>query len=189
MDALSAMPAYLRDTTLFPYQDGLQFVLTRQTAGDWAAIDEVYASPPQSTEQILHPDRYAAHEAPVVVTLPTDLATKFGSGWSTDSEDTLGELQLRAWLTARGVPAATAQSAAAGWGGDRVARYQGPNGAWALVIDSAWDHTNDAAEFQAAATTAIASGDPAAVLAKGARVLVIIASDQPTLTAAKAASA
>jgi hypothetical protein len=187
MNALNAMPPFLRQTTLFPYQDGLQFVLTLQTGGGWQAVDDVFGTPPASTEQILHPDKYRVHEAPIAVTLPADLPAALGSGWSTDSADTLGELQLRAWLTARGVPEATSTTAAAGWGGDRVARYQGPNGAWALVIDIAWDQLSDDSEFVAAATTATASGDPAAVVSKSGRTFVVIASDQATLAAARAA--
>ena len=46
--------------------------------------------------------------------------------------------------------------AAAGWGGDRVVSLDGPDGAWAVVWQTAWDTAADAEEFTAAANAAMA---------------------------------
>jgi hypothetical protein len=46
----------------FPYSDGPPFVAAQRRAGGWAAVDALYQRPPQSTEQIIHPDRYPADE-------------------------------------------------------------------------------------------------------------------------------
>ena len=82
---------------------------------------------PESTEQILHPEKYAADEAPVAVDLPADLATQLGAGWSVPLEDTFGELQIGIWLRESGVAqGGRATAAAAGWGGDRLAVVEGP---------------------------------------------------------------
>ncbi len=159
---LAEMPAILRDTLLYPYTAGLGFVLGRQLAGGWAAVDRLYANPPTSTEQVLHPEKYGVDE-PVTVTLPADLARRLGGGWVLVQEDTLGELQLRSWLQIAGsIPGATtssitAQVAAAGWGGDRIALFRGPKGAWALVLRTAWDTAADADEFALAAPGSLAS--------------------------------
>lgn len=159
---LAAMPAILRDTLLYPYTVGLQFVLGRQIAGGWPAVDRLYANPPASTEQVLHPEKYGVDE-PVTVTFPADLARRMGDGWTLVQQDTLGELQLRTWLQVAGsipgavTPGTTAQVAAAGWGGDRVALLRGPNDAWALVLRTAWDTTADADEFAAAAPGSLPS--------------------------------
>ena len=91
----------------------------------------MFTKMPDSTEQILHPDK--ATEAPVAVTLPADLAASLGSGWTVPLQDTFGELQLGIWLREGGVPSAEATDAAAGWGGDRLAVIEGPDGAWAVV--------------------------------------------------------
>lgn len=174
---LAAMPAILRDTLLFPYTAGLGFVLGRQLAGGWAAVDRLYANPPTSTEQVLHPEKYGVDE-PVTVTLPAGLARGLGEGWALVQEDTLGELQLRSWLQAAGsspgaagsspgaagsspgagpTSSTTAQAAAAGWGGDRIALFRAPNGAWALVLRTAWDTAADADEFARAAPGRLSS--------------------------------
>jgi hypothetical protein len=170
--ALAAMPPFLRESALFPYQSGLQFVTTVQARGVWDAVDAAFTPGPDSTEQILHPDKWATREAPVPVTLPADLATKIGSGWSEDPEDTLGEFQIRTWLAAAGGPtSATTVSpteAAAGWGGDRVAVLRGPNGAWALALRTIWDGDRDAIEFATAASAFAGAGGRNARVVDGA---------------------
>ena len=83
---------------------------------------------PESTEQILHPEKYAANEAPVAVTLPADLATQLGTGWTVPLTDTFGEFQTAIWLRGAGVDEPAASDAAAGWGGDRLAVINGPDG-------------------------------------------------------------
>lgn len=154
--ALNNAPAYLRDTATFPYQDGFAFVGRLLANGGYAAVDAAFADPPDSSEQILHPEKYLAREAPIQVGLPKSVPESLGTGWSEAGRDTLGELILRIWLTEGGVPAADARTAAAGWGGDRLALYRGPAGAMALLLRSEWDTAADAAEFAAAARTALA---------------------------------
>ena len=70
LQALNSMPAFLRETALFPYEAGLRFAMQLQMQGGWDAVNAAFATPPASTEQILHPDKYLAGEAPVAVTLP-----------------------------------------------------------------------------------------------------------------------
>jgi hypothetical protein len=152
---LDKTPAILRDTLTFPYTTGFGFVLPIQTAGGWPAVDAVFEKMPVSTEQILHADKYTAGEAPVDVTLPADLASRLGSGWSVPLQDTFGEFQLGIWLRENGVAGPDASAAAAGWGGDRLAVVEGPDGAWAVAIHTVWDSEADAAAFEDAATTAL----------------------------------
>ncbi len=148
-------PPFMVDTLEFPYTTGLGYVSAVQASGGWPAVNAYFDRMPESTEQIIHPEKYTAAEAPIAVTLPADLATRLGAGWSVPLEDTFGEFQTRAWLSESGVPTATATDAAAGWGGDRLAVIEGPNGAWAVVMKTVWDTAADATEFEAAATTAM----------------------------------
>ena len=178
--ALNDTPPYLRDTALFPYQAGLQFVMALQAPGGWAGVNAGFEKPPVSTEQVLHPEKYRASEEPIPVSLPADLATRMGEGWTLDSEDTLGEEQLQAWLTAVSLPAGQAATASAGWGGDRVGLLTGPNDAWALALRTVWDTDQDAAEFVGAATAALDHvGHPGRVVRGTAprEAWVLIASD------------
>ena len=182
---LLGMPAILRESLLFPYLQGLTFVQGLQGRGGWPAVNDAFARPPASTEQILHPEKYAAGEAPVAVSLPADLATRLGAGWKVALEDSFGEFQLGVWLKGNtAIDAATATAAAAGWGGDRIALVQGPGGAWGVVLRTAWDTPADAAQFESAATGLVAGlPSPASLLpgAGGSERWVVIGSDDATL--------
>ncbi len=191
---LAQMPAILRETLLFPYTSGLTLALGDYGRGGFAAIDARFtainaspAAPPVSTEQLLHPDKLAAGEKPVAVTLPPDLAGRLGSGWSVPLEDTLGELQLEILLRdAGGAASAVSSRAAAGWGGDRVALVQGQAGASGVVLDTVWDTNADAAEFSAAldglVTRLKAAGRSATVLTPApGRVVLITAESAATM--------
>jgi hypothetical protein len=165
---MARMPPILRDTLTYPYTTGFFFVQQAQAAGGWSAVDKLYEKLPESTEQILHPEKYAAAEAPVKVALPTDLAIRLGKGWTVPLEDTFGELQTGIWLAA-GDPATPASTAAAaGWGGDRLAVINGPNGAWAVAMHTVWDTTKDATEFETAANLALRKADGVSGIVPGA---------------------
>ena len=183
LEAFNNAPEYLRETALFPYQEGLAFVMRLVATGGYPAVDAVFADPPDSTEQILHPDKYVNREAPIAVKIPAGLAKKIGAGWTEVGQDTLGEMLLRLWLKIGGTAGADATKAAAGWGGDRLALYRNPDGKTAIVLVTDWDTAADATEFDTAARAALAGvqttsagrrsgtrvalaiGDPAAVQA------------------------
>jgi hypothetical protein len=186
---LEKMPAVLRESLLFSYTAGLTFTQQLHSRGGWAAVDAAFAKPPASTEQVLHPEKYASGEAPTIVDLPDDLAAQMGAGWSVGLEDTLGEFQLKLWLANAAGGVATEQGnatkAAAGWGGDRVAVLDGSGGVTALVISSEWDTASDAAEFAAQAELVVASlsgaGDVLAP-AGGTNVTVVLAPSADLMT-------
>jgi hypothetical protein len=160
LEALQNAPAFLRDTALFPYQDGVAFVMRLLATGGYAAVDTAFANPPGSAEQVLHPDKYLQREAPLQVALPAGLAGTVGPDWSEAGRDTLGELILRTWLREGGVPLAEARVATAGWGGDRLVLLRGPGGAVTVALRTEWDTVADADEFAAAATKALATRGP-----------------------------
>lgn len=164
---IDALPAIMRETLLYPYTTGAFYALSAQLSGGWEAVDAFYAKMPVSTEQILHPEAYASDDRPVEVQLPADLAAKLGAGWSIPLQDTFGELQMGIWLRESGVVRADADDAAAGWGGDRLAVIEGPDGAWAIAWHTAWDTDADATAFEAAATTAIAKAGGLAQVVPG----------------------
>ncbi len=187
---LAEMPEILKQTLLFPYSAGLQLVLARQAAGGWAAVDAMYARLPASTEQVLHPEKYAASEKPIEVAFPTDLAKRLGAGWTVDLEDTLGEFQLRIWLEQVGrLDATAAAEAVAGWGGDRVILLAGPGGASAIAIRTAWDTVDDAFEFYSHGVEAVYQLQRGSVYAdilkkqeeEDRNVTVLMATDRGTL--------
>lgn len=152
-DQLAKAPAILRQTLTFPYDAGLGFVEGIYSKGGWAAVDKVYANPPASTSQILHPQLYADGVAPAAVAVPA-VPPALASGWKLTMQDTLGELQLRIWLEGESPDSAlttAATAATSDWGGDRVGLYEGPNGAWAVVLHTAWRSDAGATAFTNAA--------------------------------------
>jgi hypothetical protein len=191
--ALQRIPPLVSSQILFSALQGTIWVLQQQIAGGWDAVNAAFANPPESTEQVLHPDKWASHEPPIDVQLPTDLASRMGKDWTVGLQDTFGEHQLGVWITDE-VPNTAALPApppagAAGWGGDRVALLDGPNGQWAIVLKTEWDTANDAAEFEAAISPRVAqAGGPGKVLPGSGDTIrwVVIGSDDQTL--AKAAN-
>ena len=182
---LAKLPAALRAQLLFPYTSGVAFVQGLVNKGGWTAVNEAYARPPDSTEQILHPEKYVAQEEPVAVPVPADLAKRLGAGWTVDFQDTLGEFGLRTWLQlVGGLDQAAASSAADGWGGDRVVLVSHGD-TFAIAIQTTWDSPADATAFAAAANTTRAKLPGAtAILDPGStdRVTVFVASTQPAIT-------
>jgi len=191
--ALEKIPPLIASQILFSALQGTIWVLQLQMAGGYPAVNAAFADPPRSTEQVLHPEKYASHEAPIDVQLPADLASRMGKDWKEGLQDTFGEHQLGVWITNE-IPNTAAlppppPAGAAGWGGDRVALLDGPSGQWAIVLKTQWDTANDAAEFEASIAPRVAqAGGPGKVLpGEGDTVRwVVIGSDDQTL--AKAAN-
>ncbi len=148
-------PPYSGPDALFPYDQGLEFVLFLYERGNWAEVNRIYARLPQSTEQILHPQKYLAGEAPRPITLP-DLAPLLGDGWRLLVEDRLGEWKTFLLLGygadfAAQLDDPTAETAAAGWGGDAFRVYfNDGNGQVVLASEWRWDTVADAGQFRQA---------------------------------------
>src|SRR5438876_679833 len=163
------LPELLRASVAFQYDDGTTFVGQALAAGGWAAVDRVHLDPPESTEQVLHPQRYYDdRDRPIVVTLRgTDRLE--ATGFTRILEDTIGELGIRV-LATRALPAERAVLVAAGWGGDRLRALQ--RGAdLVLVWMTAWDSPADAGEFADALPGLVAD---ARVERREERVLVLL---------------
>lgn len=150
MAQLQQIPQIVQNQITFSAVQGTLFVAAQQRQGGWDVIDKAFANPPESSEQILHPDKWASREAPIVVGLPDDLAKTMGTGWTAALEDTWGEQQIQIWLGGM-----NEANAAQGWGGDRVTLLQGPAGAWAIAWHTIWDTPADAVEFETSAQPAL----------------------------------
>ena len=95
---LTSAPAIVRKTALFPLTQGRDFVAALfAEVGSWEGVNRAYQAPPESSEQILHPDRYLDREPPIAVLLP-DISELMGRGWSLTATDTMGEFLLRSYL-------------------------------------------------------------------------------------------
>jgi hypothetical protein len=195
MAALDQLPPIVITQILFAAIQGTLWVTQVFSQGGWEAVDEAFRDPPISTEQVLHPEKWASREPPIAVDLPDDLSQRLGAGWKTSLEDTFGEQQFAVWFTGKVdvqalLSPASPPAAAAGWGGDALALLDGPDDAWVVVMKTAWDTPGDAAEFETALNPLLdaASGPAATLPGEGGPVRwVLIASDDETLAAAATA--
>ena len=128
----------------FSWRRGAVFALTRYALGK---LDETYARPPVSTEQVLHPDKYAADEKPVAIdpaALDEFLAAK---GYKGVYRTTLGELGVALVLETH-FPREDLGSVSEGWGGDVFLVYDKEGAAPLVLWLTEWDGEEDAVEFQ-----------------------------------------
>lgn len=109
-------PHVMRTSLAAPYIYGTLFVHALRRQGGWDAVNHSWDDPPTTTEQILHVDKWIAHEQPVKIAAPP--FTTLGAGWKASDEDSEGELGLRLALEEWTDPK-TAAELSAGWGGDR----------------------------------------------------------------------
>jgi hypothetical protein len=165
MPAFANAPLWLRESLLFPYLGGAEFV--RWFARQYPGKQPYGALMPVSTEQILHPARYAAGDRPVplVFAAPADGAVRY--------EDGLGEFEIRLLLEQYLGGDSTVDTLAAGWNGDRYRVIATPEegeggagaaGAAALVWYTLWDDRATADRFARALARAWArrrAGAPA----------------------------
>jgi hypothetical protein len=138
-------PELLQQDLLFPYVFGLSFVSELFIEGDWVAVDEAYAHPPVSTEQILHPDRFP-DDVPILLEVP-DISAALGEDWEEAGRRVLGEWYTRLTLESL-LPSDLVSEATEGWGGDILLSLQSLEaGEEALVLVTRWDTFSDAQAF------------------------------------------
>jgi hypothetical protein len=140
-------PRALRESLLFPYQEGSTWATQVYRRGGWAMVSAAFTKLPLSTEQILHPEKYFSYERPVKLTLP-NFRRALGPGWKRIDNDVSGEWGYYLVLDEFLNDVTESKRAAAGWGGDRYAIYEGPRGSEAFVAQlTVWDTAADAREF------------------------------------------
>ena len=148
---LQGTPVFLLLSLNWPYSAGYAFANATWQHGGMAALDAVWRDLPETTEQILHPEKYRANEFSKIPLKLPDLTTILGDGWIVTAEDVLGEAGISLWLEAFGVQNSVAAQAASGWGRDAYAVLTGPNGGSAMGLLIEWDEPNtDSVEFSSA---------------------------------------
>ena len=140
-------PRALRESLLFPYEEGSAWATQLYKRGGWEMVSQAFTKLPQSSEQILHADKYFAYEAPEKLTLP-DLKTSLGPSWKRIDYDVNGEWGLYLVLDEFLNNQSESKQASAGWAGDRFALYEtGKPDEFFIAQLTAWDTPADAREF------------------------------------------
>jgi hypothetical protein len=139
-------PAVIRETLLFPYIGGADFVYNLWSADTGPAHDApIEALLPESTEQIMHTQTRFLQQRDA----PTDLRfdTTVVAGWRVRHDETMGELETAILLEKTlGAPG---RAFAQGWDGDRFQLLQNDAGDRVFVWYSVWDNAAAADIFVA----------------------------------------
>ena len=136
MPVFRRAPLVLREALIFPYLQGAEFMHWWDSEGR----DSLPYGPrmPVSTEQILHPARYAKGDAPLALAFAPDSDVAY--------EDVLGEAEIRVILASLTGSDEVQTVVPIGWGGDRFRLYRTPEGE-ALVWYVVWDDERSGERF------------------------------------------
>ena len=137
MPVFARAPLVVREALIFPYLDGAEFMYWWNTSGPRDTMPYGRRMP-VSTEQILHPERYARGDEPVMLGFAADSGVLY--------EDVLGENEVRVLLASLAGSQEVGAVAPLGWGGDRFRVYDSPAGP-ALVWYVVWDDQRAAERF------------------------------------------
>jgi hypothetical protein len=85
---LKNAPLYIQQSLLFPYSEGTRFFDSVYKKMGRRAFSAVFTDPPSDSSQIIHPDRYFAHQRAVTPKLPSIVERK---GTKEIAEGSVGE--------------------------------------------------------------------------------------------------
>ncbi len=146
-----AAPEFIKEDFAFTYTAGGEFAWSLYEQDGDDAIDAAFANPPQSTEQIMHPQKYPS-DRPIMVALP-DFAEVLDVDLRELDRGVVGEWYTYLILAKGRDPAFRladddAREAAEGWGGDAYAVYlDESSGETILAAMWRWDSALDGDEF------------------------------------------
>ena len=119
-----------------PYTSGAEYVASVQAESGWAGVDRLLLDPPESSEQIRHPDKLAAREAPLPIEPLLALRDRV-LRLADDAEldwDTRGEYELASLIAFATTSEDDAAAAADGWGVDALSVARELDGEPAIVV-------------------------------------------------------
>ena len=130
MPVFARAPLVVREGLVFPYVAGAEFMHWWATESGHADTMPYGPRMPASTEQVLHPDRYARGDAPLRIVID--------SSGPALHEDVLGEMETRVLVAQLVRSTRPDELPALGWGGDRYRVVDTPGGpalVWYIVFD------------------------------------------------------
>ena len=159
-------PQAVMEMGLFSGVVGFSFMQFYFKWNGWENAARLYSDLPLSTEQIMHPERYAgSRDDPTEVTeqTPPDVLSP---SWKRVYSNTLGEFLLYLHLK-EFISEQQAKWGAQGWDGDRVELFENPDGKLTLVLRSVWDSEKEANQFSQAYAKLIDQRYPGVQLVPG----------------------
>ncbi len=112
-------PEGLRAPLIFQYSEGVKFVADAYRRGGDGAVDQLFRQPPQSSQQILHPELYFDRPTPPAEITIAGYQPAL-SGWTRGDENCEGELGLSLILKLAFGAGSRQAALAQAWRGDRI---------------------------------------------------------------------
>jgi len=141
-----SFPEFLARDFGFNYNECYYFVLGLYNEGGWEAVNDAFTSPPATTEQVLHPEKYEAGEV-ANGDMPDDLTRGFLPGWTVTDLGQFGEYDLQNYVLSMTGDYDLAYNAGAGWGSGWWRVYTGEEGAGVFQFYLSFDASSDLSEF------------------------------------------
>lgn len=116
-------PPFIKDALIFPYFGGMTFSAAIIKPSGWSGLSAVFAKPPLSTQQIMHPALYRSGKTPAVVKI-SSLEKLLGTDWEKLDENAMGEFGWKEVLKQFIGGEDKAKPIAAWWEGDRYVLYE-----------------------------------------------------------------
>ena len=152
--AIDEAPSIIRETARFPSRAGSFLAAELYRLGGMTALDQALDRPPDTTEQVLHIERYRRLEP----ALEVDPFTVAAEGYVLVEQGTWGERRWRA-LLGHHSDTVIAARAAEGWGGDHYQILWEPvTDGLVFVVRYAADSFADESEMNAAIRDLVTSG-------------------------------
>ncbi len=143
---LKASPLYIQQSLLFPYSQGTMFFNAVYHKLGKAAFAEVFTHPPVNSAQIIHPEKYFAHEKPTEPALPKlTQRRQRNHGWF---DGRIRSSDASAAVSGRGQSGELAPHLRGGQ--FRIVMPQGHDGKPVLLYAAEWDSPHSANEYFAA---------------------------------------
>jgi hypothetical protein len=120
--SLKKAPPYIKDSLIFPYFAGMTFTAAALKPAGWPALAKIFANPPATSQQIMHPELYKSGHVPPPVELPA-IESSLGPGWKKLNDNLLGEFGLMEVLK-QFLGEERAKLLAAAWEGDRYQLFE-----------------------------------------------------------------
>ena len=127
-----------------PYLEGAELLAGLHRRHGWSMVNSMLTNPPDSTEQLLHLDKFTADEQPIVLSGLEQLRASVltPDRWQEPRTDRMGETWLRSFIHTSARDPDRASAAADGWGGDELALWRAHDDPSRTLItwQIAWDN-------------------------------------------------
>jgi hypothetical protein len=131
-------PAVIQAETGFQYAQGWGFTNRIRSEFGWESVNAAFANPPESTEQVIYPERFLDRlDRPHLIEMPPAPA-----GFREVYQQSLGLMRTRVLLADR-----DGGDSIDGWDGDRYVLWETPTGD-ALGWLTVWDSVSEAEDFE-----------------------------------------